>query len=143
MVKKKSFTIDDFDIRQKSEEGIKVFLADPATGETTDQWLQIIGDDSEAYRLAKAKMNATRLEFIRDKKNQGNVEAGLKFDTESERKLIASLVVNWSLKDGDGKEIPCTPTAVEGLFYRAPQIQDQVDQVAGDRRNFSGPSSAN
>lgn len=143
MPKKTKLSISAFDIRQQSEDGIKISLVDPRTGEPTDEWLKVRGDDSEAYKLAQANYNADRLEFIRDKKNKGNVKAGLKFDTESERKLVASLVSDWSLTDDDGKDIPCTPENVQDLFYRAPQIQDQVSQVAGDRRNFSSPSSAN
>lgn len=140
---KKQFSIEDFSIRDVTEEGVKINLVDPATGETTDEWLQVRGDDSEVYRLALARYNRERLDFMREKGKSEDDEAKLKFESAAERKLIASLVADWSLKDKEGEEIPCNLESVCDLFYKAPQIKEQVDQFAGNRANFSKPPSKN
>ena len=138
-MKKKRLTIDDFDTRQKTEDGVKVFLVHPATGETTEEWLEILGADSVPFRQAQARHNKARLEFIRDKSKKDDTNAQLAFETEAERRLVASLVKGWSLVDTKGVEIKCTPDAVEKFFERAPQVQEQVWAFADNRRNFSNP----
>lgn len=142
--KTERLTFDDFDISAQSEEGVVVNLVHPKTGKETNEWIKILGADSKRFREAQATFNQDRLSFLRgETKKKSSVKDQLEFETSAERKLVASLVTDWSLTGKDGKKVPCTQENVIQFFEKAPQIQEQVDKFSGDRRNFSSPSLTN
>jgi hypothetical protein len=115
----------DFFTRKGANDGVRVDLSLP-TGETTDQWLQIRGRDSDVFREAEAEMNRDvfALAAIEDKMVQ---KAGLK---DLKLRLTASLIMAWSFNQD------CTIDNIVAFFKEAPQIADQVDRVGARRALF-------
>lgn len=136
--------MEAFKIAEKSESGILVEL-DLPDGSESGENLTIRGADSKTFQKAKARYNREKLNL-----HKGFTKSGKKLDpadlamreADLIRELAANLVVDWSFKDKKGKKIPCTTKAVVSFFKDAPQIQEQVDSVAGQRRYFfNGPST--
>ena len=126
-----------FNLRAKSEEGIKMELTIPGV-EDTGEFLIIRGADSTTFRKAQARTNRKNLDMMKlnSKKNpMSPVELAMK-QAKIQTELVASLVAGWSFEDEDGKPIECTLKTVSDFLETAPQIQEQIDQVAGERHNF-------
>ena len=125
-----SVGMDAFDTTTKSNEGIKMplFLPD---GTETDQFLVLHGVDSTAFRCAQSRSNREILSIakkLKDKKLSDEKAAQAR--RENTTKLVASLVFGWSFPD------PCNEKNVVSFLEKAPQVQEGVDQFAGDRSNF-------
>lgn len=122
--------MDQFFTTDAANEGVRLPLS-TATGESTEHYLTILGVDSDIFRRAeaKAKRDAFRLAAIEDE------EERLTAANEAQFKLIACLVAGWSFDQ------ECNLENVTAFLTKAPQIADQVDKVAGDRRLFFGLKS--
>jgi hypothetical protein len=125
--------MDEFFTRGKANEGVKLPLYRP-DGTKSDHWVRIRGVDSDIFRTAEAesRRDAFRVAAIEDIKERG---AAI---TASKRRLIASLVVEWSF------DKPCDVDSVEEFFIEAPQIMDAIDIAASKRALFfaNGSSSS-
>lgn len=121
----------DFFTRETANEGLKVplFLPD---GRDSGHWLQIRGMESDEYRKANTE---SQRELMLKKVGEMSAAQRAAFLEESERKLIASLVISWSLPEKMTK-----PNLLKFL-KEAPQIADQIDRVASDRRLFHSKKS--
>jgi hypothetical protein len=127
--------MNQFRTRPQANSGTRLALKNPVTGADTGHWLQVLGEDSDAFReegdasrrrlqdalasLPAAERNAAKyMEIVRA--------------TKTEEKLlgIASLVSSWSFAP------PCSRENVIAWLRDAPQIQDAIDLAAGDRSNF-------
>ena len=125
---KKRFEPSAFHIVPKSQSGIEVKLELP-DGTDTGETLTVRGADSVEFRKAQAASNRRGMDLLRDKKKLNPDDLAIK-QQDSITELISSLVCGWSF------ESECTKENVIELFKNAPQIQELVDQAAGDRRNF-------
>ena len=125
---KKRFEPSAFHIVPKSQSGIVVKLELP-DGTDTGETLTVRGADSVEFRKAQAASNRRGMDLLRDKKKIDPDELAIK-QQDSITELIASLVSGWSF------DAECTQANVVELLKNAPQIQELVDQTAGDRRNF-------
>lgn len=115
----------DFYTRERANEGIKLPLALP-DGTETEHYLVIRGIDSDAFRTAEAeaKRKAMQLAALEDDTTRAVA-------MENERNvLVASLVSGWSF------ESECTLESVREFLREAPQISDQIDQIATKRSLF-------
>ncbi|QIQ65284.1 hypothetical protein 19_00019 [Pseudomonas phage Epa19] len=124
--------MEAFFTRSIANEGIELPLYAP-TGEKTEHWLRVRGIDSDEFRTAEAnsKRDAFQIASVEDLAERTRLIA------ESQRKLVASLVVGWSF------EQECTLENVMAFFREAPQIQEAVDRTASRRALFfAGRSSS-
>ncbi|SHO57828.1 phage tail assembly chaperone [Vibrio quintilis] len=114
-----------FFTRQKANEGVRLPLTLP-DGTKTEHFLLIRGIDSDAFREAEAeaKRQAMQLSMIEDEEEKQQAISDRKLS------LVATLVLDWSF------EQECSPENVTSFLREAPQIADQVDQLAARRALF-------
>lgn len=111
----------DFHTKEKHNKGTKVLL-DAPDGTKTEEFLVLLGRDSEAFRKGQAK--------YRDRMISAKSE-GVEFDSHKEGiELTASAVVGWSFEE------PCTKEAVCDLLTNAPYILDKLDAELYDNKRF-------
>lgn len=119
-----SVSIRDFFTREDANEGTTLPLFTPS-GDPTDHWIKIRSIDSDEYR--KAEMDMRRAIYSNPVEEGPKREAWL---VEQRTKLIASLVIGWSLPD------PCTIVAREELVREAPALSDKIEELASKRALF-------
>ena len=107
-------------IRQRAAEGKRIYLADPETGETTEEWLMIRSRWCDEFQEARAR--AMQSAFI-DTKTMSDDE---RKEAEADQRLsmVASLVGGWSF------DAPFTVASVKAFLREAPQIVEQIDKLA-------------
>lgn len=117
--------MDKFRTRQRATDGIKMPLS-TADGEETEHYLELYGIDSDVFRDREIKTVRLALDIsiIEDEKER------LAKQREAKTSLVASLVKGWSFDQ------ECTTENVISFLSDAPQIQDQIDRVAGNRSLF-------
>lgn len=119
--------MEEFFTRKIASEGRKMELTTPA-GEKTDHYLLVVGIDSDRFRAASVRAERKMLEIsILTDADQKEVE-----ESRVQRELVAELVIGWSFE----KEF--TQENVLEFLREAPQIADQVDRFAANRRIFFG-----
>lgn len=111
--------------RKPSNAGARMYLKDPVSGKVTEDYLHVLGLESDSFRAALTAKHKKNLEILALPEDQ---QEAAKDDAELE--LFASLVTGWSFED------KLTADAVKELFLEAPQIKTAVDTFAGDRANF-------
>lgn len=116
-----------FFTREKSNEGIDLPLLLP-DGTPTEYFIKIRGADSDHFRHAEResmrKIVDVKTQFADDEKKQQEA-----FETEKVW-LVAQLVIDWNLEE------ECTEENIIKFFINAPQIMDEVNKTAGDRKTF-------
>lgn len=124
--------MDDFFTRQKANEGIKLPLSLP-DGTETEHFLVVRGVDSDVFREAEteAKRSAMQVAAMEDEAERKGAMADGKLT------LVASLVMDWSFDQ------ECTVDNIKAFLHEAPQIADQIDQVAARRTLFFGKGLSN
>lgn len=111
----------DFHTKAKHDQGTKVVL-DAPDGTKTEEFVLLLGRDSEAFRKAQAR--------YRDRMISAKSE-GVEFDSHKEGiRLTASAVKGWSLDE------VCTEDAVCDLLTNAPYILDSLDAELYDNKRF-------
>jgi|TARA_R110000772_G_scaffold229216_1_gene340061 hypothetical protein len=132
MAKKKEVVgMGSFSIKGRSEDGIKVPLLLP-DGEETEHFLMVRGADSAAFRKAQARAHRGALELLKLSKAKKPIDAGdlAMRQAKVQRDLLSNLIAGWSF------EAECTPETVSDFFEEAPQIEEMVNEIAGDRSQF-------
>ena len=119
--------LQQFFTREKANEGIEFKLALP-DGTPTEHWLRIRGIDSDAFRRAEAESRRLMLEIA----SKGDKDAAEAASNSAREQLLASLVAGWSFSE------PFTKENVLKLLVDAPQIADQIDRIASNRKRFFG-----
>jgi hypothetical protein len=84
-----------------------------------DQWIEILGSDSDAFRAMRRQVNL-------------DVIAGKLKPNEVEHTLIASVVVGWSYPE------PITQETLKELFFNSPSLADAIDRASSKRADFVG-----
>ena len=128
-----STQLDQFFTRKRANEGMELALSLP-DGTPTEHKITIYGVDSDAFRKAQSDAHRRMLDIAA---RQDKVAAEEMVKTEK-CNLIASLIKSWTF------DIPLTLEAASNLLAEAPQIADQIDQLASSRRAFfkkGSPSS--
>ena len=132
MAKKKEVVgMGSFSIKGRSEDGIKVPLLLP-DGEKTEHFLMVRGADSAAFRKAQARAHRGALELLKLSKAKKPIDAGdlAMRQAKVQRDLLSNLISGWSFEE------ECTPETVSDFFEEAPQIEEMVNEIAGDRSQF-------
>lgn len=117
-----------FDVKTTSEEGIKVEIALP-DGTETGNFLIVRGADSPTFRKAQARTNRKLLDLQKKSKSLDPGDMIIRQEKLTSE-LVASLVADWNFEE------ECNIKNVSGFFEKAPQVMEQVDQVAGQRHHF-------
>lgn len=123
--------MEAFFTKQKSEEGIHISLPFP-DGTDSGHHLKIVGVDSDIFRKAE-RASMRRIVELRKDAGDKISEDDPKFQkvyADEKRKLIASLIVGWSLPE------EFNPKNVDALLINSPYIQKLIDTEAGNRANF-------
>lgn len=128
--KKKAIKVgmDAFNVTKLSNEGVKLSLMLP-DGTPTEEFLVVGGADSKAFRNQVARMNRDMLKIFKRTKEQDPAEFA-RLTADSNRELVAALVLDWSFTE------PCDKVNICKFLADAPQIQKAVDDFAGIRANF-------
>lgn len=131
MATKKKIEMGSFGIKEQSEAGIKLPLSLPS-GEKTEHFLLVRGADSASFRKAQARAHRGALELLKLQKAKKPIDAGdlAMRQAKVQRDLISNLVAGWSF------DPECTPENVSDFLEDAPQIEEQVNEVAADRALF-------
>ena len=121
----------DFFTRDKANEGVKIPLISPRTGQA--EWVKILGIDSDIFRQAKIDKFRRLVEIasIEDKTEREQAEKN------ADLELLTVLVLDWSL------DIPCEHDEIMDVLKNAPMIADIVDTKAGARSLFLEKKSKN
>lgn len=113
----------EFHTRERANEGLRLPLYRP-DGTKSRHWLQVRGTDSDAFRLAET----------RAKRRVPDIAANPETRDEAMRELelgcIAALIADWSFDE------KLTDDAAIKFLREAPQIADQVNEVAAQRARF-------
>lgn len=119
--------MEEFFTRKVANEGRKMMLELP-DGTPTEQYLLVLGIDSDTFRQASvvAERRTLEAQIIKDADQRAVEESAVA------REFVASLVTGWSF------EQECTLDNVVKFFKEAPQIQTKVDRFAANRRAFFG-----
>ena len=139
MAKKKEVVgMGSFSIKAKSDEGIKVPLLLP-DGEKTEHFLMVRGADSAAFRKAQARAHRGALDLLKLSKAKKPIEPGdlAMRQAKVQRDLISHLFAGWSFEE------ECTPESASAFMEEAPQIEELVNEIAGDRSHFFSKASRN
>lgn len=119
------FDVTKLYTRPLANKGIELPLMDPVTGQDSGGFIYLRGQDSDGFRaLDAAVMRETMELYNKDK------DAGLKFRVESEKRLIAGLIIGWT------DNHPCTAEQALELVENCPQIAQQITEEAGNRSRF-------
>jgi hypothetical protein len=130
--------------RQKANAGFKMFLPDPVTGKNTEDWLQVLGADSDVARKGDiavqrelSKLYADAFAETDDKVKARELVQKAKEATAAEDliKEAASLVVGWGFGDFSTEN-------VLAFLTEAPYIADMVVTKSKDRANFFGDEAS-
>lgn len=111
--------------RTPSNNGARMLLKDPVTNEDTQDYLHVIGLESDAFRQALVVKHKRNMEILTLPEEEQPAALA-----DAELELYTSLVTNWSFSE------PCTKEAVKEMLHEAPQVKAQVDKFAGMRANF-------
>lgn len=118
-------SMTDFFTRENAEAGIEVPLFRPGEDSPSGQWIRIRGVDSDQFRDAEASSRRKLRELA------GDPKADL---TQAYRDglidVMSSLVISWSFDE------ECTPQNVKKFLREAPQIADNINQLATRRKLF-------
>lgn len=125
-------SMNDFFTRQKANAGIKLPLSLP-DGTETEHFLVVRGVDSDVFREAEteAKRNAMQVAAMAETTERKEAMA------DEKRTLVASLVMSWSFDQ------ECTLDNIKAFLHEAPQIADQIDQIAARRTLFFNKKLSN
>lgn len=127
--KPKRFDLGKLDKAKPAEEGRKLIVCDPDTGEDTGISIVLRGTESETYkRTARAQINKYR-NLPKSKMTIEQIEADA-------IELLAACTVSWENIDLDGAELPCTRDNAAMLYTRFGWLRRLVDSFVADEANY-------
>lgn len=98
-------------------------------GEETEHYLIVRGIDSDEFQRADAKARSAMLEQMRRNKEKGIATTDGNLE-DHKLTIVSSLIAEWSFNE------PCTEPNIRKFLTEAPQIREEVDRFAVDRRRF-------
>lgn len=125
------FDLSQWDTVSKSEEGARCYLRDLASGETTELYIALRGEDSAAYREAKGELDRRRLrETLRNPENAGD-----RSFEDDEIELLSRLGIEWNLVE-NGEPIEFSRKELARVLKAYPKIRKQVNAFVHNSRHF-------
>ena len=103
--------LEGFATAKLAEEGVKIPLRD-VEGKQTEHWIKIRGTDSTHFKKAQSAFRRkvlTLTELQEQKRKLLKTQRKLKLKT---KKLLSSLVVDWSFKNDDGTPYACNKSNI-------------------------------
>jgi hypothetical protein len=134
--------------RRAANRGAKLFLTDPLTAKKTEDFLVVLGIDSDEARRAEAefqrKVRDTYADLDDEDKEakRDKVLAVLAESSDADQlEKAARLVIGWG---GPNFADPFTKEAVKEVLGEAPQLVDAVVVFSANRADFfaAGPSDS-
>lgn len=125
--------MESFFTRQRANEGVELPL-DLPDGTPTAHRIRIRGIDSDAFRTAKAESSRKLAEMTLAQEKAAFETSAIEAEN---RRLLASLVISWTFP------MDCTPENVANLLAEAPQIAQQINNLAAQRGLFFKKGSTN
>jgi hypothetical protein len=126
--------LQEFATAKLAEEGVLIPLRN-VEGKITEHWIKIRGTDSSHFKKAQTSFRRKVLLLNELQEQKETIENTLKIETET-RKLLASLVVDWSFKNDDGTPYKCNQSNIVKVLADAPILAQEIDQVSARRKNF-------
>ncbi len=128
--------LSSLDVKTGSDQGFKLYLLHPGTGEPLSLWIDILGADSDAYQDKKREIVKTWEERL--KRDQ---RAKLSDDEAEEqgRDLLVAATRGWCAEMKlDGELLPFSVENARQLYAnkRFPWIPEQVYRGIHKRANF-------
>ena len=124
--------MEEFFTRDNANNGIELPLFTPDGGKT-EHTMQILGVDSDEFQATelreKRKVMALEAE-AKDLKESERAEFFAAKQKESELEILVSLISGWTF------EQECNHENKLKFLTNAPQIADQINRVAANRRLF-------
>lgn len=118
-----------YDTVAACDQGAELRLKNPFTGELTDDFITLVGVDSNTFQEAQRRSFDARVakaDATVTKKDLDDEGCG----------ILADCTRSWRLKDDDGKDIPFSREAALELYTAYPRIKDQVNAFIGGVANF-------
>lgn len=115
----------DFYTRTPANTPQKYVLPDPITNAPTEEFLMVLGFDSDVFRKALVENSRSNVEILT--LPEGEQEAAR---NKNDVILLASLVTGWSFKETFSQE------AVITLLGEAPYLERGLDKFGANRANF-------
>lgn len=116
----KNKRLQKFYTRSRANAGKKLVL-EQADGSPSDEWMLVVGVDSDAYISALEELNE---ELSSDKVTK-----------EVMVKLYSRLVKDWSFAAGSDP-VPCTAENVIEFMNECPNVVGEISQHIRDRKGF-------
>lgn len=127
--------IEQFFTREKAEKGKELPLFFP-DGSISEHSIFIRGIDSDHFKAAERQSVRRAVDLTEQRKKDELTDEQVEKEYEEEKlKLVASLVIRWTLPDDFTEE------NVIQLLREAPQIKDKINSLAADRKSFFGKGS--
>ena len=101
--------------REIAEQGKKVYLTD-INGNPINEWLLVVGSESDSYRLSVIKA-------VRENRISQSSDAEM---LDSNAKLLSNAITGWSFEDEFSQD------AAYQLLRNAPYIAQQVDKAVSE-----------
>ena len=127
--KKNKDPFDVFNVVDPAERGKKLYLHLPS-GEKTEHWLLVRGQDAEVFRKATIVSNRVLAQYASQSDDEVSEIDYAEKTRDQTRWLIAHLVKDWS------KDAECNPEVVEEFLRTAPQIEKELNTFAANLKNF-------
>lgn len=117
---------------EKAEAGVWVPLIF-VDGTELDSEFLIVGTDSKVYLRKQREIANRRIEQVQ--KNRKKIISQDEIETQN-IELLAECILDWKNVDYNGKPLECTTENKIMILTENAWIREQVDRIAGDRRNF-------
>lgn len=120
-------SVKHYHTRTAANNGAKLFLLDPVTNEQTQDWLHVLGFESDTFREAMFEKQRA----VAAAQTLADPEAREDAKNTAVNNMLVSLVTDWSFDED------FSAAAVAELFAEAPYIRAAVDTFASQRANFT------
>lgn len=118
-----------YDTVAACDAGAELQLKDPFTGELTEDFITLVGVDSNTFKAGQRRLH----DFYA---SHGDATIPYEAVLEAQNGVLADCTRSWRLKDDDGKDIPFSRDAAVELYTAYPRIKDQVNAFIGGVANF-------
>lgn len=121
--------LSNWNTTDKAEAGSRMYIRDLTTGEKTELYIDLKGEDSARYREKKSELDRRRL-----KESMQADGTGRSFE-EDEIELLSVLPTGWYLVE-NGKELELSEKEAARVFREYPRIRKQANNFVHSARHF-------
>lgn len=126
--------LEGFATAELSEEGVVIPLRN-VEGKLTQHWIKIRGTDSTHFKKAQSIFRKKVLMLNELQEQKETLQNTIKIEEET-KKLLSSLVAEWSFNNDDGTPYPCIKANIIKVLTDAPILAQEIDLVSARRKNF-------